>query len=166
MIRRIENDKVTSRGLRNSKRLPGNKPCLDVARSLRPSNESDRPPAQPLTLDIRGVQLARGRGKRTDPTSTSNIVHIWYIRRRSDMHSILPVPSLGNMVLQARLWERSPSFREEHSTLLFASSVQCFPSISHWANGTYTGSENRLHVSGPIDAGVTRWRSRGAGARR
>ncbi|KAE9375022.1 hypothetical protein N431DRAFT_223879 [Stipitochalara longipes BDJ] len=77
-----------------------------------------------------------------------------------------PVPSLGNMVLRPLPLGKVAKLPEEHSTLLFGSLVQCFPSILHRANGKYTGSGNRLHVSGPIDAGVTRWRSRDAGARR
>jgi hypothetical protein len=40
------------------------------------------------------------------------------------------------------------------------------PSISRRAGGKCTGSENRLHVSGPMDAGVTRRRSWDAGGRR
>ena len=40
------------------------------------------------------------------------------------------------------------------------------PSISHRAGGKCTGSENRLHVSGPMDAGVTSRRSWDAGGRR
>jgi hypothetical protein len=40
------------------------------------------------------------------------------------------------------------------------------PSISHMAGGKCTGSENRLHVSGSMDAGVTRGRSWDASGRR
>jgi hypothetical protein len=104
-------------------------------------------------------QCANSAGEGSFPTHRSQPLHqtvtlVGVFEPKSDMHDILTVPGLRNWccnctvqsLILGRAHQRTGTL---HNTLLLQPRPM-FLSISHKVGGKQTGSENRLHVSGPM----------------